>query len=160
MTNNTNTYASRNITRQWRRAIQFFRKIYLSLYLKGFERVTQRFYCERELETEQNCNILTPTLMAITTFLSRSPGLLNRGPGGPASLGAGFLYCILSPTDCTSCAPNYISTFLLWASQIALIQTIHGLGYILIFLDRMHLFFTQMHFLLWQPRRSEVNIQQ
>ena len=40
--------------------------------------------CERELKTEQNCNILTPTLMAITVFLSRSPGLLNRGPGGPA----------------------------------------------------------------------------
>ena len=36
--------------------------------------------CERELETEQNCNILTPTLLAITAFLSRSPGLLNRGP--------------------------------------------------------------------------------
>ena len=43
--------------------------------------------CERELETEQNCNILTPTLLAINAFLSRSPGLLNRGPGGPASLG-------------------------------------------------------------------------
>ena len=43
--------------------------------------------CERELETEQNCNILTPTLMATTAFLSRFPGLLNRMPGGPASLG-------------------------------------------------------------------------
>ena len=40
--------------------------------------------CERELETEQNCNILTPTLLAITAFLSRSLGLLNRRPGGPA----------------------------------------------------------------------------
>ena len=37
--------------------------------------------CERELETEQNSNILTPTLMAITAFLYRSPGLVNRGPG-------------------------------------------------------------------------------
>ena len=36
---------------------------------------------ERVFETEQNCNILTPTLLAITAFLSRSPGLLNRGPG-------------------------------------------------------------------------------
>ena len=53
---------------------------------------------ERELETEQNCNILTPTLLVITAFLSRSFGLLNREPGGPASLGAGFLYRILSPT--------------------------------------------------------------
>ena len=38
-----------------------------------------------ELETEQNCNILTPTLMAITAFLSHSPGLLNWGPGGPGA---------------------------------------------------------------------------
>ena len=36
--------------------------------------------CERELETEQNCNILIPTLLDITAFLSRSPVLLNRGP--------------------------------------------------------------------------------
>ena len=63
---------------------------------------------ERELETEQNCNILTPPPIATTAFLSRSPRLLNRGPGGPASLGAGFLYRILSPTDWTSCAPSYI----------------------------------------------------
>ena len=42
----------------------------------------ERVVCERELKTEQNCNILTPTFMAITAFLSRSPGLLNRGPGG------------------------------------------------------------------------------
>ena len=36
----------------------------------------ERVVCERELEAEQNCNILTPTLMAITAF--RSPGLLNQ----------------------------------------------------------------------------------
>ena len=71
--------------------------------------------------------------MATTAFLSHSPGLLNRGAGSPASLGhvphssifspiatalsgargttlvgAGFLYRILSPTHCTSCAPSYI----------------------------------------------------
>ena len=80
--------------------------------------------CERELETEHNCNILTPTLMAITAFLSRSPVLLNRGSRVPASLrhgphprifsstatapsgswgppllGAVSLFRILSPTD-------------------------------------------------------------
>ena len=42
-----------------------------------------RFACERELEAEQNCNILTPTLMAISVVSFRSPGLLNRRPGGP-----------------------------------------------------------------------------
>ena len=52
------------------------RKIYLSLL---FERVV----CERKSETEQNCNILTLTLLAKTAFLSRSPGLINRVPGGP-----------------------------------------------------------------------------
>ena len=44
--------------------------------------------CERELETEQNCKILTsPAPLDIAVCRSRSPGLLNRGPGGPASLG-------------------------------------------------------------------------
>ena len=32
----------------------------------------------------------------------------HRGPGGPASLGAGSLYHILYPTDWTSCAPSNI----------------------------------------------------
>ena len=33
------------------------------------------------------------------------------------------------------------------------IQPVHGHGYILIFLDRMHLLFTQVHFLFWQLGR-------
>ena len=41
----------------------------------------ERVVSERELETEQTCNILTPTPMATTVFLSYSPGLLNRGMG-------------------------------------------------------------------------------
>ena len=145
-------------TTQSRRATQFFRKIYLSLYLKGSE----RFYCERELETEQNCNILTPTLMAITVFLSRFPGLLNWGPGGPASLGHVPHSSIFSPTRlisnwlnflCTELYNSSTPTFFLWASQIALIQPVHGQGYILIFLDQSHLLFTRVHFLFWQPGR-------
>ena len=74
-----------------------------------------------ELEAEQNCSILTPTLMAITAFLSPSPGLLNRGPGAPASLGHVPHSSIFSPTDRTSCAPSYIiiwrPLFFLRASQ-------------------------------------------
>ena len=139
--------------------------------------------CERELETKQNCNLLTPTLLVITAFLSRSPGLLNRKPVGPASLGGGFLYHILSPTClipnwligglrapsagwwlslphlvfnwlnflCTELYNSSTPTFFLWASQITLIQPIHGQGYTLLFLDWMHLLFTQVHFLFWQP---------
>ena len=41
------------------------------------------------------------------------------------------------------------STFFLWASQIALIQPVHVQGYILIFLDRLHLLFTPVHLLFW-----------
>ena len=63
-----------------------------------FERVRKgykRFYCVRgEFKTEQNCNILTLTLMAITAFLSRFPGLFNMG----ASLGHGPHSSIFSPT--------------------------------------------------------------
>ena len=133
------------------------------------------------METEQNCNILTPTLMAIRVFLSRSPGLLNRGAGGLASLGHVPHSSIFSPTRlisncnysigglgahsagcwlslphlvsnslnflCTKLYNSSTSTFFLWASQITLIQLVHGQSYILIFLDRMHLLFTQVHFL-------------
>ena len=81
----------------------------------------ERVVCERELETEQNCNILTPTLLAITVFLSRSPGLLNRAPGGPASLGHGSHSSIFSPTDLNFLSPglynNLTSTYFLRASQ-------------------------------------------
>ena len=40
--------------------------------------------------------------MAITAFLSRSPGLFNRGPGGPASLGHVPHSSIFSPTGLIS----------------------------------------------------------
>ena len=39
------------------------------------------FFCERELETEHNWNILTLKLWPSVLWLSRSPGLLNRNPG-------------------------------------------------------------------------------
>ena len=131
-----------------------------------------------ELEAEQNCNILTPTLMAITVFLSRSPELLNRGPGGPASLrhvphssispiataqswawglpllGAGFIYRILSPTDLNFLSPGWYNnlTPTLLPAGVTIshsIQPLNSQCHILIFLDRVHLLFTQVHFLFW-----------
>ena len=140
-----------------------------------------------ELDAEQNYNILTPTLMAITAFLSRFPGLFNRGPRGPASLEHVPYSSIFSPTGLISnysiggpggplcwmlvfSTASYLqltdflsspglyncstSTFFLWVSQIALIQPVYGQGYILIFLDRMHLLFWQVHFLFWQLSRG------
>ena len=75
-----------------RRAETSLKKIYLSLYCK--------VACERELETEQNCNILTPTLMAISVVSFSFSWCSTRGPGAHF---AGFLYyCILSPTGMVS----------------------------------------------------------
>ena len=114
---------------------------------KGYE----RFYCVRgELETEQNCNRLSPTLLAMAVFLSRSPGLLNRGPEW-------FSFQHLLSNCLTSCLhPGYIivcrpPSFKRHKSH--LIQPVHCQGYILIFLDRMYLLFTQEHFLFWQLGR-------
>ena len=77
-----------------------------------------------ELEAEQNCNILTSTLMTITAFLSRSHGLLNRGPS-LSGCWFSLLHLIsnwldfLSSPGLYNCWP---STFL-WASQITFNST-------------------------------------
>ena len=85
--------------------------------------------CEWELE-KHNCNIL-----AITAFLSRSPGLLNRGPGGPfcwvlVFSSASCHWRVWSPklTDFLSLLSYIIvqRPLLLVGVTIALIQPIHG----------------------------------
>ena len=68
----------------------FFRKIYLSLYLKGV-------VCERELETKQNCSIFTPTLMAISVASFLFSRAAQPEARGSTLLSAGFLYRILLP---------------------------------------------------------------
>ena len=66
--------------------------------------------CEKQLETEQNCKILTPTLMAISVVsfsFSRAAQPEARGPS--FLLSAGFLYRILSLTHLISnWSPNSI----------------------------------------------------
>ena len=61
--------------------------------LQRFKKGYSRFACERELETEHNCNILTPTLMAISvvSFL-----FFWCSTGGPvAQLSAGWWLSLL-----------------------------------------------------------------
>ena len=90
------------------------------------------------METEQNCNILTFTLQAITALLSRSLGLLNLGPEGPLCW-----VLVLSTTSWHQrvwfskltdflISPSYIIVqrpLLLVGFTIAFIQPIHGQGY-------------------------------
>ena len=126
-----------------------------------------------------------PPLLWPSAFLSRSPELLNRGPGAQpvwvlVFSTASFLQLVWSPNWiigglrapsagcwlfllhlvsnwltllCTQLYNSSSPTFFLWASQITHIQPIHGQNYTLLFLDRMHLLFTQVHFLFWQPGR-------
>ena len=113
--------------------------------------------CEGELETEQNCNILTPTLMAITAFLSRSPGLLNRKPEDPASLGHVPHSSIFSPTYLKFLSLglyNNLTPTLLPASVLIShsVQPLDSQGHILIFLDWCISYFDSL-------AGSEVNIQ-
>ena len=82
--NSTCRIQRHNMKTQWiKTSEEFFKKIYLSLYLKGL------CVCERgSWRLNKDCNILTsPATPDIAVCRSRSPGLLNRGLGGPASLG-------------------------------------------------------------------------
>ena len=65
------------------------------------------FVCERELRTEHNCNILTPTLMAVSVVsFSFSRAAQPEAQGLSFLLCAGFLYCILSATSFWSPTPQ------------------------------------------------------
>ena len=73
--------------------------------------------CERELETEQNCTILTPTLVAISVVSFLFSRAAQPETRGPTLLGAGFLYRILSPTGLQT---NWLPVFTeLYNSSIA-----------------------------------------
>ena len=129
---------------------QFFRKIDLSLYWKGC--VWEWVGDWTELQ-----HIDPTTLLAITAFLSRSPGLLNRGPGGPASAGTWFSFSIFSPTDLNFLSlglyNNLTPTYFLRASQLTLNSTPRQSRSPPDIFDRMHLLFTQVHFFFWQLGR-------
>ena len=144
---------------------QFFRKIYLSLYSKGFERVTKLIICERWVGDWTDLQHIDPrTLLATAAFLSRSLGLLNRGPGGPASLGHGSHSRIFFPTHLTSYRTRVISLFdvhrLPVASQFSLNSTHRQSRLSSDIFDRMYLLFTQVHFSSDSFSGSEVNMLQ
>ena len=93
---NSHMHLMQNTTTQWRRrGTQSFRKICTSIFIC-------KVVCERELETEQNCNILTPH----SNDHQRCVFLVLQGcsTGGPGALSAG---CWLSlPHLVTNGSPN------------------------------------------------------
>ena len=71
----------------------FFRKICTSRFIVRVRKGYSRFACERELETKHNCNILTPTLMAVNVV---SFSFSRCSTGGPAAqLSAGWWLSLL-----------------------------------------------------------------
>ena len=163
MTNYTNTYAyayriQRHNKDEWH---SFFLEKYTSHFIwKGSKGLLKVLLWEGVGDwTElQHIDPHTSGLNSVSFLFSWAAQL---GAWGPASLGHVPHSNIFSPTGLISNWLNFLCIELynsstptfLWASQIALIQPVHGQGYILIFLDRMHLLFTLVHFLFWQPSR-------
>ena len=81
--------------------------------------------CERWVGDWTELQHIDPTTpLAITAFLSRSIGLLNRGPGGPASAGTWFSFQhLLSNCSDFLSHPSYIIVWHPHASCGVLIRT-------------------------------------
>ena len=139
--------------------IQFFRKIYLSLYSKRVRKGYEGYYCLRgEFETEQRLQHIDPQLSRLSqpffpVLLSCSTG----GMGAQLLLGHGSHSSIFSPTNLNFLSPglynNLTSTYFLRASQFALNSTPRQSRSLPDIFDRMHLLFTQVHFFFWQLGR-------
>ena len=117
-----------------------------------------------ELDTEQNCNILTSTLMAITAFLSRSPGLLNWGPI-LSGIRSSFQHLLSNSSEalkfnCSIGGPKDPLCWVLVPSTGSYLQLpdffsspgLYNFSTLTFFLwaSQICLFFTQVHFLFWQ----------
>ena len=86
-------------------------------------------------------------ILSLTGLVSKRLNRGSRGSRGPFLLGAGYWLSLPHLVSnrlnflCTVLYNSSTLTFFLWASQIALIQPIHGQGYTMLFLDRMHQLF-------------------
>ena len=122
----------------------FFRKIYLSHFIRnGCERVTKGL-CERgELDTEQTAAYWPPVPLSLAALLSRSTRLLNRGSCGPTALcwvlvpsSASYLQLDWLQVSEPVCGPGLYNcltaTCFLWASHLYPIQLVDSQGYTLI----------------------------
>ena len=148
------TYTCRNKINNNDERTHFFRKIYLSHFIRnGCERVM----CERWVGNWTNCNILTPSsfVFSSTSFsfywAAQSEVLRACSP----LLGAGSLYSILSPThwlQLTELLSHFVIS--LFDTHVLLVGVSSAHNSIRpqsrlypdIF-DRMHLLFTKVHFL-------------
>ena len=123
---------------------------------KGSKGLRKVLSVRGEMETEQNCNILTPTNSSVYSSIS-FPFSWAAQPGswGPSPCWDMFLIpSIFSPTDLDFLSPglynNLMPTYFLWASEFTLNSTLQQSRLSPDIFDRMHLLFTQVHFFFWQ----------
>ena len=138
------TYTRGNKINQNDERTHFFRKIYLSHFIRnGCERVTKGSCVRGELETEQTATYWPPVPLSLAALLSRSAGLLNRGswvPIGPCWVlvlsTASYLQLTDSKLTEPICGPGLYNCLtppcFLWASHLYPIQPVHSQGYTLI----------------------------
>ena len=95
----------------------FFNKIFTSHFIARVRKCCVGFYCERELKTEHNWNILTPKLWPSALCPSRSPGLQNW------STGVHSVGCWLSLLLLVSPSPALLNCPLFNSSALYYLQT-------------------------------------
>ena len=136
---------------------KFFRKIYLSLYLKGYE---SYYLWEVSWRLNRTATYWPPQLFWLQQhfflfFWAAQPG----GLGTQLLLGHGSYSSIFSPTDLNLLSlglyNNLTPTYFLWASKFILNSTIRQSRLSPDIFDRMHLLFTQVHFFFWQLGRGQ-----
>ena len=116
---------------------QFFRKIYLSLYLKCSKGLRKVLCVRGDLETEQNCSILTHQLFWLQQhFFPVLQSCSTGGLGAQSLLGHGSHSSIVFPTHLNFLSPglynNLTSVHFLRASHLYSIQPVDSQGYPLI----------------------------
>ena len=144
---------------------QFFRKIYLSLYLKGFERVTKGIICERWVGDWTELQHIDPHSYGHNNVSLPFSWATQPGAWGPS-------LCwdmVLIPASSlqliwTSCRRGYIIIWRPPCERHICIQfnpsTVKVIPWSSDIFDRMHLLFTPVHFSSDSPVGLEVNMLQ
>ena len=146
---------------------QFFRKMYHTLYLKGFERVTKGIICERWVGDWTELQHIDPHSSSHSSISFQFSRAAQPWACGPLSAGTWFSFQHLHlQLIWTSCRRDYI---IIWRPTTSCERhictqfnpsTVKVIPWSPDIFDRMHLLFTQVHFSSDSPAGSEVNMLQ
>ena len=126
---------------------QFFEKYTSHFIWKGSKGLLKVLLCERWVGGWTELQHIDPHSYGPNSVSFPFSWAAQPGAWGPSFSGtcSSFQHLLSNWSDLLSSPGLYnflMPTFFLWVLQIALIQPVHGQGYILIFLYQMHLLFT------------------